>query len=180
MKLLFISDIHGSVYYLNKCIKKFKEEQCDYIISLGDLLYHGPRNNLPKDYDPKQVARILNEYKDKIMSVRGNCDSEVDQMLLEFPILSDYHMLLIDKHRFFITHGHLYDKDKLPPLSKNDILVYGHYHVPLAFKQGDIYIFNPSSASLPKQGVNSYGIYENHQLMIKDFEGNIIMSMELE
>lgn len=180
MKLFFVSDIHGSLYYAKKCIERFEAEQCEQIISLGDLMYHGPRNPLPKDYAPKEVANLLNQYKDKIISVRGNCDSEVDQMLLEFPILSDYTILYIDGHRFFVTHGHLYNKDQLPPLSKNDILIYGHFHVPLAYKQEDIYILNPSSISLPKAGVNSYGIYENDTFMIKDLEGHIIQSIVLD
>ena len=180
MKLLFVSDIHGSLYYAKKCIERFNQEGADQIISLGDLMYHGPRNPLPKDYAPKEVANLLNQYKDKIISVRGNCDSEVDQMLLEFPILSDYSILYIDGYRFFITHGHHYDEDHLPSLSKNDVLIYGHYHVPIAKKKEDIYIFNPSSISLPKASVNSYGVYENKTFYIKDLDGNVLETLELE
>ena len=180
MKLLFVSDIHGSYYYAKKAIEAFKQEQCDHIICLGDILYHGPRNPLPKDYSPKEVAALLNQYRDKIMSVRGNCDSEVDQMMLEFPMLSDYTHLFIDGHRFFVTHGHHYHEDQLPPLQENDILVYGHYHVPLCKKVNGIYILNPSSISLPKAGTNSYGVYENHVFTIKDLDGNIVDSIHLE
>lgn len=179
MKLMFISDVHGSAYYMEKSLNKFEKEKCDYLISLGDLLYHGPRNDLPIDYAPKKVAAMLNKYKDKIISVRGNCDSEVDQMMLEFPMLSDYTHLFIDGHRFFLTHGHHYHKDALPPLSKNDVLVYGHYHVPLAQKEGDIFILNPSSVSLPKAGTNSFGIYEDHIFTIKTFEDEIVASIDL-
>lgn len=180
MKLLFISDVHGSLYYASKVIDIFKKEKCDLIISLGDLLYHGPRNPLPKDYNPKEVAALFNQYKDYFISVRGNCDSEVDQMMLEFPILAEYSNLLVDGHRFFLTHGHHYDKDHLPALKQGDILAYGHYHVPLALNQNGIYIINPSSTTLPKAKTNSYGIYENHQFTIKDFEGNIVDSITFE
>ncbi len=179
MKLMFISDIHGSAYYMEQCIKQFEKENCDNLVLLGDLLYHGPRNDLPKEYAPKKVAEILNRYKDKIISVRGNCDSEVDQMMLEFPILSDYTHLFIDGHRFFLTHGHHYHEDALPPLSKNDVLVYGHYHVPIAKKVNDLYILNPSSISLPKAGVNSFGIYEDHIFTIKTFDDEVVTSIDL-
>ncbi len=180
MKLFFASDIHGSAYYARKMIEMYEKEQCDQIILLGDLLYHGPRNPLPKEYDPKAVSALLNQYKEKIITVRGNCDSEVDQMMIDFPILATYAQLLVDGHRFYITHGHVYNKDAMPPLSKNDVLVYGHFHVPIACRQDDIYIFNPSSVSLPKEGTNSYGIYENHKLTIKDFDQNIIKELDLE
>lgn len=179
MKLMFISDIHGSAYYMNKSLKQFEKENCDYLICLGDLLYHGPRNDLPKDYAPKEVAAMLNKIKDKMITVRGNCDSEVDQMMLEFPILSEYTHLLIDGHRFFLTHGHHYHADALPPLSKNDVLVYGHYHVPIAMKKEGIFILNPSSVSLPKAGTQSFGIYENHIFTIKTFDEEIVKSIDL-
>lgn len=180
MKLLFISDIHGSLYYASKVIEVFNNEQCDLIISLGDLLYHGPRNPLPQEYNPKEVAGLFNQYKQYFIAVRGNCDSEVDQMLLEFPILADYSTLLVDGHRFFLTHGHHFHQDVLPPLQAGDILAYGHYHVPLATTKNDIYIINPSSTSLPKAGTNSYGIYEDHTFTIKDFEGKVIDSITFE
>ena len=180
MKLMFVSDIHGSAYYCKAALDKYNEEKCDQLILLGDLLYHGPRNDLPKEYNPKLVAKLLNENKDHLITVRGNCDAEVDQMMLEFPALADYAMLLVDGHRFYLTHGHHYNKDAMPPLAKNDVLCYGHFHVPLAFKQGDNYIFNPSSISLPKQGTNSYGIYENHMFTIKTLDGDIVATLKLE
>lgn len=180
MKILFASDIHGSLYYARKVIEKFEQEQCEQLVLLGDLMYHGPRNELPKDYEPKEVAALLNQYKDKIIAVRGNCDSEVDQMLLEFPMMSDYAILYVDKLRIFATHGHLYHEDNLPPLQENDVLIYGHYHVPIAKKINGIYILNPSSISLPKAKTNSYGIYEDNQFKIIDLDSNIIESIRLE
>lgn len=180
MKLLFVSDVHGSLYYAQKIIEVFKKEKCDLIVSLGDLLYHGPRNPLPRDYNPKEVAKLFNEYKEYFVCVRGNCDSEVDQMMLEFPILAEYSNLLVDGHRFFLTHGHHYDADRMPPLKKGDILAYGHYHIPLAYNKEGIYIINPSSVTLPKAGVNSYGVYENHRFEIKDFDGQVVESIEFE
>ena len=179
MKVLFVSDIHGSLFYANQVIEVFKKESCDYIVSLGDLLYHGPRNPLPKDYNPQAVASLLNEYKEKIISVKGNCDSEVDQMILDFPILAEYSNLMLDGHRFFLTHGLIYHQDCLPPLNKGDVFVHGHFHVPMILKKEDIYVINPSSCSLPKKGNHSYGIYENHVFTIKDFDGHVVDSIEL-
>ena len=114
MKWMIISDIHGSLDDLKKVIDIFGEEKMDRMILLGDLLYHGPRNPLPKGYQPKEVAILLNQYKDKIIAVRGNCDAEVDQMVLDFPMRADYSELYIDGHHFFMTHGHLYDEDHMP------------------------------------------------------------------
>ena len=174
MKLLFASDIHGSSSYAKKVVEKFEETKSDQLILLGDVMYHGPRNPLPKEYNPQKVSQILNQYKNKIIAVRGNCDSEVDQMLLQFPMLADYTILYVDGIRFFVTHGHLFDEDNLPNLSSQDVLIYGHYHLPIAKKKDDIYILNPSSVSLPKEGTNSYGIYENKVFTIYDFDGNIV------
>ncbi|MGL6130802.1 MAG: phosphodiesterase, partial [Fusobacteriaceae bacterium] len=125
MKIFVISDIHGSLFYLKKALEAFEKEEADYILILGDILYHGPRNQLPKEYNPKDVAEVLNGYKDKIISVRGNCDSEVDQMVIEFPIMSDYSNLFWNGHRIFATHGHHFNIEKLPPLQKGDILIHG-------------------------------------------------------
>lgn len=166
MKLLFASDIHGSLTALEKVMVAYQKHQADQLVLLGDLLYHGPRNPLPDHYNPKAVATLLNQYKAKIISVRGNCDAEVDQMMLEFPCLQDYSVIFLDGHRFFITHGHLFDKNHLPPLEVGDIFVHGHYHVPMLENKDGIVIMNPNSVSLPKQGVSSYGIYENHHLYI--------------
>ena len=123
MKLFIISDIHGSLYYLKKVMEIFGKENYDKLVILGDELYHGPRNPLPKDYSPKEVIEILNKYKDKIIAVRGNCDSEVDQMVLSYPIMSDYSMIYLGNKRVFLTHGHIYNIDNPLPMSEGDILL---------------------------------------------------------
>lgn len=179
MKLFFISDIHGSIYYLKKAIEAYQEEKADYIVILGDSLYHGPRNPLPKEYNPKEVAILLNEYKDKIISVRGNCDSEVDQMVIDYPTMSDYSIILHEGKRIFLTHGHIYNKNHLPVLSEGDILIHGHTHIPVAEKLDNIYLLNPGSITLPKENnPNSYGVIENKVFKVKDFEGNVIKSIK--
>ncbi|AFS79407.1 phosphodiesterase YfcE [Gottschalkia acidurici 9a] len=180
MKILFLSDIHGSIHYLEKGIDIYEKENAQYIVILGDALYHGPRNPLPKDYNPKEVASLLNKYKDKIVAVRGNCDSEVDQMMLEYPIMADYGVLFYNGKRIYITHGHIYNKDNLPNICEGDILAYGHTHVPLAEKYNGIYVLNPGSITLPKENnPNSYGILENNLFEVKDLEGNILKSIKI-
>lgn len=180
MKLFFISDIHGSIEDLVFALAKFEEEKADYLVLLGDLLYHGPRNPLPKDYNPKEVSELLNKYKNKIIAVRGNCDSEVDQMLIEFPIMADFSQIFIDNHRLFLTHGHIYNSDNLPNISKGDILCHGHTHIPLAENYNDIIIFNPGSITFPKENnKKSYGIYFDNALRVISFEGNIIKEYKL-
>lgn len=179
MKLMFISDIHGSYYYLKQAITAYQNEKPDRLILLGDLLYHGPRNDLPKDYAPKKVIPILNELKNNIIAVRGNCDAEVDQMVLDFPIMADYVTIDVDGIHFFLTHGHLFDEEHLPNLNPGDVFVYGHIHKPVAKKIGDIYVLNPSSISLPKAGNCSYGIYEQGRFMIKEFDQTIVEEIEI-
>lgn len=176
MKIFVISDIHGSIYYLNKALECFIKEEADYILILGDILYHGPRNPLPKDYNPKLVAKKLNLYKNKIIALRGNCDSEVDQILLEFPIMSDFTNLFLGGKRIFATHGHLFTENKLP-IGQGDILISGHTHLPLAEKK-NIYIFNPGSITLPKgKNLNSYGILTSSSWEIKDLGGKTFKSI---
>lgn len=175
MKVMFISDIHGSAKYCSKALEKFKGSQSDLLVILGDILYHGPRNDLPEDYNCKEVIKMLNENAGKIMAVRGNCDSEVDQMVLDFPIRSDYSILHVDGHKFFLTHGHLFNEDNLPPLAKGDIFVYGHIHKPVGKCNSDgLFIINPSSISLPKKGEPSYGLYENNSFRIYTFKDDIV------
>lgn len=178
MKLMFISDIHGSYTFAKKAIELFEKENADKLIILGDILYHGPRNDLPEGYAPKQVIPLLNSYKNKIIAVRGNCDAEVDQMVLDFPIRADYATVDVDNHHFFLTHGHLFDESNLPNLNNGDVFVYGHIHKQVAKKENGVYIINPSSISLPKEGNNSYGIYENNYFFIKEMDGNVIKSIE--
>ena len=176
MKLLIASDIHGDFESAEIVINKFKEEGCDKILFLGDILYHGPRNDLPATYAPKKVISLLNEYKDKIMTVRGNCDTEVDQMVLEFPILADYALLSLDGLTVFATHGHHHNTETPPPMSHGDILLHGHTHVLkcVEFGNGNTYM-NPGSIALPKEGnPRTYMVYENKSFTVKDIAGNII------
>ena len=180
MKIFFISDIHGSLFYLEKALQCYNEENANYIVILGDALYHGPRNPLPEGYNPQGVANLLNQYKDKIIAIRGNCDSEVDQMLIEYPMMSDYSIVLCNERRLFLTHGHIYNEDNLPALNEGDVLVQGHTHIPVAKKHNKIYIFNPGSISLPKENnPNSYGILLDNLFQIKDLEGNVIKELTI-
>ncbi len=179
MKLLFASDIHGSSYYCNKLKEIFLQENPDKLILLGDLLYHGPRNPLPKDYNPEVVFNTLNSIKDKIIAVRGNCDSEVDQMVLQFPMLADYALLNVDDITLFLTHGHLYNTEQLPFLEDNHILIHGHTHVNTIKKLEKGYYINCGSLSMPKENQeNSYMLYENKKFMIKNLDNKILKEID--
>ncbi|HEY9575236.1 MAG TPA: phosphodiesterase [Lachnospiraceae bacterium] len=175
MKYMFASDLHGSAYYCRKMLDAFKREGANRLVLLGDLLYHGPRNDLPKDYAPKEVIELLNAYKEKIYAVRGNCDTEVDQMVLQFPILADYALFVLDGYSLYATHGHKFNEDNLPPMQKGDILIHGHSHVLCAKKmKEDYFLLNPGSVSIPKEGnPPTYGIWENRSFTIKTFDGDI-------
>lgn len=177
MKLLIASDIHGSYYYAKKLIEIFNQEKFDQILLLGDILYHGPRNDLPKEYDPKKVINLLNNLSSKIISVRGNCDAEVDQMVLDFNILNDSTKLLIDNKVFHLSHGH----KPFPKMSKGEILLTGHTHIPLyEIFENNIHHFNPGSTSIAKGGFNnSYMIYDKNTFTIKDFNNNIILEQTI-
>lgn len=179
MKLMFISDIHGSLYWLQMTLDKVQVEQPDQLILLGDYMYHGPRNPLPDGYDPAGVAEALNQYTSQIIGIRGNCDSEVDQMLLQFPMMGDDVQLYVDGRRIYVTHGHGYSIDKLPQLNAGDVLIQGHTHVPVADIKDGIYVLNPGSISLPKENyANSYGILENNIFTVKDFDNQTIKSIQ--
>lgn len=181
MKLLFVSDLHGSLHYGREFERIYQEENPDYLVLLGDLLYHGARNPLTEEYNPKELIPILNKYKDRIIAVRGNCDSEVDQMVLEFEIMGDYSTILVDGIRLFLTHGHKYNAQNLPKLSARDVLVHGHTHLPLAEKTGEYYVFNPGSIALPKGGnLNSYGVYEEGQFRVKALDKSTILELKLD
>ena len=175
MKLLIASDIHGDIESAEILIKAFEKNKCDRILLLGDILYHGPRNNLPGRYAPKEVISLLNSYKDKILAVRGNCDTEVDQMVLEFPILADYAILAQDGLTVYATHGHKYNTLTPPPLSSGDILLHGHTHVIRNEKFGkDNTYLNPGSITLPKEGCpRSYMIYEDRIFTVFDANGMV-------
>ncbi len=181
MKLMFASDIHGSLYYGEKTVEKYREEKADKLILLGDLLYHGPRNDLPKGYEPKGVISLLNGIKNEILAVRGNCEAEVDQMVLEFPVMAEYMIMYIKNRMLFITHGHIFNTSNPPMLKSGDILIHGHTHIQAMedFGNNNIYI-NPGSVAIPKNGNKpSYMIYENGIFTIKDFDGSCIMEREI-
>lgn len=180
MKYLFASDIHGSACYCRKLLDAFREEQAERLVLLGDLLYHGPRNDLPREYAPKEVIALLNEHKNKIYAVRGNCEAEVDQMVLEFPVMADYCILSVDGRTFYATHGHIYNQDNLPPLQEGDILIHGHTHVLKAQQMDGYILLNPGSVSIPKEGnPATYAVLENSIFTIKDFDGNTVREMRL-
>ena len=150
MKMLIASDIHGSAFYCRKLLDAWDREQPERVLLLGDILYHGPRNDLPEEYRPKEVLAMLNARKESILCVRGNCDTEVDQMVLEFPILADYAWIAADECRIFATHGHVYNTKNLPPLRAGEILLHGHTHVPAWEDHGTFRYYNPGSVSIPK------------------------------
>ncbi len=173
MKLMFASDIHGSSYYCKKLLEAFKNEQADKLVLLGDLLYHGPRNPLPREYDPKAVYEMLNENKQNILAVRGNCDSEVDQMVLDFPIMQDSLVLFLEKRQVFVTHGHLFSENDPPLLSKGDVLINGHFHIGEMKENEDFIYLNPGSVSLPKNDFRGYIIYRDGVFSLKTFDNEV-------
>lgn len=180
MNYMFASDIHGSAFYCRKVLERYKNSGAQRLILLGDLLYHGPRNDMPKEYDPKQVIQMLNGYRNQIYAVRGNCDAEVDQMVLEFPIMADYALLELNGKTFYATHGHIYNQDTLPPMQAGDVLIHGHTHLPVAERMGDYYLLNPGSVSLPKGDYpNSYAILEDGVFTILDFDGSKVKEIAL-
>ncbi|MGN0686916.1 MAG: phosphodiesterase [Oscillospiraceae bacterium] len=171
MKLMFASDIHGSALYCEKMIEAYRREGADRLCLLGDILYHGPRNDLPDGHAPKKVISMLNEIKQELLCVRGNCDTEVDQMVLEFPVLADYAVLFVDGRTFFLTHGHHFNPEALPPLKNGDVLINGHTHVLKACEKDGIHCLNDGSVSLPKEGnPRSYMVYEGGTFVIKTLE----------
>ncbi len=172
MKWMIASDIHGSAPCCRRLLCRFREEGAERLVLLGDLLYHGPRNDLPEGYDPRAVAEMLNGVKESLLCVRGNCDSEVDQMMLDFPMMADYALLAPDGLTVFATHGHVYHPDSLPPLKAGDILLFGHTHVPLCEKRGGILCMNPGSVSIPKaESARGYMVFENGMFLWKNLEG---------
>ena len=180
MKYLIASDIHGSAYWAERLVAAIESEQPDRIVLLGDLLYHGPRNNLPDEYDPKGVIALLNGVKNELLCVRGNCDAEVDQMVLQFPIMADYALFDLDGYTAFITHGHLFNLDNLPPHKEGDLLIHGHTHVLTVQEKDGMTYINPGSAALPKENhPKSYMIYENQTFTIKTLTGETILEHRL-
>ena len=170
MKYMFASDIHGSAHYCRKLLEVYRESGAERLILLGDLLYHGPRNDLPEEYAPKQVIAMLNEYKNEIIAVRGNCEAEVDQMVLSFPVMAEYCILPVGEKLVYATHGHIYNKKNLPPLAPGDVLLHGHTHVPAweSFGDGNLYL-NPGSLSIPKENSpHSYMTLEDSMFQWKE------------
>ena len=176
MKWMIASDIHGSAYFGEKLAGRFEKERAERLLLLGDLLYHGPRNDLPRGYAPKELIPILNAMKERIFCVRGNCDAEVDQMVLEFPILADYAAFFVDGLSLYATHGHIYHEGNMPPLAPGSCFLYGHTHVPeMAYKEGHLFL-NPGSVSLPKGGSrNSCMILEDGVFRLIPLDGDTLM-----
>ena len=176
MKWMIASDLHGSAYYCRKMLEAFEREGADRLFLLGDLLYHGPRNDLPREYAPKEVIPLLNGKKEKLLCVRGNCDAEVDQMVLEFPVMADYAVLPVGQRLIYATHGHIYHVKNLPPLAPGDVLLHGHTHVPAwtEFGQGNLYL-NPGSVSIPKEdSPHSYMTLEGNTMQWKELESSAV------
>lgn len=174
MKLMIASDIHGSAYYCRKLLEAYKREEADRLLLLGDILYHGPRNDLPREYAPKEVIQLLNSMKNEILCVRGNCDTEVDQMVLEFPILAEYALIEVDGTTMFATHGHKWNPQNLPMLKDGDVLLNGHTHVPACEEiklegGGTVLYVNPGSVSIPKENSgHGYMVYDKGKFVIGD------------
>ncbi len=181
MKLFIASDIHGDYDCAARLVRAYRASGADKMIILGDILYHGPRNDLPAGYAPKQVIELLNPLKNELLCVRGNCDTEVDQMVLDFPILADYALIEADGLSIFATHGHRFNMDAPPPLKAGDILLCGHTHIPAAteFGDGNLYI-NPGSVSIPKENSEKgYIIYENKEFLFFTLDGAVYDNIEI-
>ena len=174
-KIMIASDIHGSAYYCRKLLERYEEEKPDKLVLLGDILYHGPRNDLPKDYAPKLVIAMLNPLKNEIMCVRGNCDTEVDQMVLDFNVLCEQACMYVNDKSLVMVHGHKLDEKNMPAIKDGDYLVCGHTHIPKCEKREGYTYINPGSVSIPKEdSTHSYIILED-KFYWKDLDGNVYM-----
>lgn len=179
MKYMIASDIHGSALWCGKMLDAYRREGADRLIILGDILYHGPRNDLPEGYAPKEVIAMLNPIRDELLCVRGNCDTEVDQMVLSFPIMAEYALLMLGGRTVFITHGHVFNEQNLPPLKNGDILLCGHTHVPKCVEHETYTYMNPGSVSIPKEGSHhGYITLEDGVFLWKDLNGEVKMRWE--
>lgn len=179
MKWLIASDIHGSAHYCRQLMEAYEKEKAERLLLLGDILYHGPRNDLPREYDPRAVIALLNGRKQDILCVRGNCDTEVDQMVLQFPIMAEYCILCAGKRMIFAAHGHHFNEESLPPLHEGDILLHGHTHVPECVEHESYVYMNPGSVSIPKQDSwHGYMTLEDTHFLWKDLEGRVRMAYE--
>ena len=179
MKLMIASDLHGSAHYTGQLLSAFDREQPDKLLLLGDILYHGPRNDLPEGYAPKEVIAMLNPLAEKLLCVRGNCEAEVDQMVLDFPVMADYCVLFEREKTIYVTHGHLFSESNPPKLQQGDVLLTGHTHVPACANHGWFYL-NPGSVSIPKSGSwHGYMVLENGIFIWKTLDGEEKMRHEL-
>ena len=171
MKLMFASDIHGSALWCEKMLEAYKSEGAEKLCLLGDILYHGPRNDLPEGHAPKKVIALLNSVKDELLCVRGNCDTEVDQMVLEFPVLSDSALIYADNTEIFLSHGHHFNPEILPPLKQGAVMINGHTHIPKDVTVNGIRCLNCGSVALPKENsAHSYIIFENGEFTFKSLK----------
>lgn len=181
MKYLVVSDLHGSLSGAAFIPKLYKSIHADAILCLGDVLYHGPRNNVPEDYAPKKIIEILSPLAERILAVRGNCEADVDQMVLPFPVTADYNSFMLGKRRIFMTHGHIYGPGNIPKLAEGDVLLSGHTHIPTAEKKKGIYLLNPGSTALPKENhPATYGILEKQGFRICTRDGQTYMHISFE
>lgn len=180
MRYLIASDIHGSAYFCRELLTAFRREGAERLILLGDLLYHGPRNPLPDEYSPQETASLLNSMSGRVLCVRGNCDSEVDQMMLEFPIMAEYALMEAGGRLIYVTHGHIRGRDDPPKLRPGDVLLHGHTHIPACERLGEIFYLNPGSVSLPKEGAKrGYAILENGVFSWKELGGAEYMRFDI-
>lgn len=181
MKLLIASDIHGSAHYCAQLLEAVEREKPDRILLLGDLLYHGPRNALPEEYDCPRAYDMLNGLKERIVAVRGNCDCEVDQMVLDFPMMADYALLEVDGVTIYATHGHLWNESCPPPMKEGTVLLNGHTHVPACNVHGNYIYMNPGSVSIPKENSrHSYMTLEQGVFEWKDLQGEVYRTHRVE
>lgn len=177
MKLMVASDIHGCADACEKLLKAFAREGAEKLVLLGDLLYHGPRNGIPEDYDPVRVIGLLNGMSSSILAIRGNCDSEVDQMVLDFPIMADFAAIFFENRMFYLTHGHVHNSKNPPKLQPGAVVLSGHTHVPLCEKRDGALFMNPGSAAIPKDGsVRGYLVLDAKGAEWKDLDGAVFMS----
>lgn len=178
MKYLIVSDIHGSLPALKKVLTFYENNRCDMLCLLGDILNYGPRNTIPEGIDPQGIAKRLNDMAENIVAVRGNCESEVDQMLLDFPVMSDYMMIIDSGKRLFLTHGHIYNEEKQPKV-KTDFFFYGHTHLWKLEKEGNKIICNTGSVTFPKGGnVPTFAVYENGQVSLFQLDGTLLKQIK--
>lgn len=180
MKWLIASDIHGSAFWCERLLTAYRAEGADRLILLGDILYHGPRNDLPEGYAPKEVIALLNPLRERILCVRGNCEAEVDQMVLDFPVMADYAAIAEGARLIYLTHGHVWNGTHLPPLCPGDVLLHGHTHIPCREERDGVMVLNPGSVSIPKAGSwHGYMTLENGCFTWKDMDGETRMSWQM-